>query len=76
MNIFVKCNKCEYSIYTKRREVLTLLGDDTLSCSECDKQLDSVTIFMCSATKGNNCDGCQFRFQCFASCTVEDGLDK
>ena len=74
MNIFVKCLECGYVVYTTRREVFNLLGGDTY-CKECNHALNLVDILVCSRPRGDWCNNCPFRFQCFSSEPI-DGLDK
>jgi transposase-like protein len=67
MKIFVKCLECGYVVYTDRREVFALLGNNK-HCNRCKHILDLVTVGVCDRSRdGVWCNSCQFRFQCFSS---------
>jgi len=70
---------CGFTIYTQRHEVFGLMLDKNFKvCSECRKPLDLVNVLICGREKGEYCEACQFRFQCFTSQPVEadlQGLD-
>jgi len=51
--------------------VLLLLADKRFTCSECSKELDRFSVFVCDATRDDTCSDCKFRFRCFSSSTVE-----
>jgi len=66
MKIFIKCLNCGFTLYTDRKEALVLILDRFV-CQECNKPLDLVDILMCNRDRGEWCDTCQNRFQCFSS---------
>ena len=79
MKIFIKCGNCGSVIYTKRCEVFSLMLDGNIKvCSACKQKLDFATALICGRSKGEACELCDYRFQCFTLQPVEadfDGLD-
>lgn len=79
MKIFVKCMNCGYTLYTQRHEIFALMLDGNFkACSECKHLLDLASVLICGRKRGDYCDACEFRFQCFSSEPVEadiKGLD-
>ena len=64
---FAKCKNCGYVIFTEHvAQLVTLVsGNEIYACSECHKPLDYVQLTLCSKGLGQDCETCEFRFQCF-----------
>jgi len=69
MRAYAKCNNCGHSIYTKQvGHLLKLLGaDEIYTCKECGHVLDCLQLTLCSRGLNQDCDECEYRFQCFAN---------
>jgi len=66
---FAKCRKCGFTIFTEHvDELVTLVsGNEIYSCSECHNPLDYIQLTLCSRGLTQDCETCEFRFQCFSS---------
>lgn len=51
-----------------------MLADERFSCSDCKVLLNRAFILLCDSPRNEDCDECQFRFQCFSE--PVEGLTK